>query len=121
MQMLRSRVMSLVLTIFVGLGLATSALAHRIPTGAEQALQALQVAGLPLGVLCGQAQGKTSCPQDGCPVCPAGAAVLGAAFTPPDLQLIRFQYVLAMPQGTPPPMVRLLLGHDAQGPPAGLI
>ncbi len=125
MAMMRSRLMSLLLTIFVGLGLASAALAHRAPTsaelGAEQAAQMLQAAGLPLGTICGQTEGKPSCPDASCPICPGGAAMPGAAMATPVPELVAFTYIRAMPRGTTLPTVRLLLGHDAQGPPANLI
>jgi len=125
MQMLRSTFLTFVLTIFVGLGLASSAMAHPLQSGAEraavQALEALQAAGLPLGALCGQTHGKSTCPDDTCPTCPAGAATLNFAPLTPVYVPVPVRFALPLPEGEARTTLRLLLGHDAQGPPAGLI
>ena len=117
MRMLRARVLTLVLTIFVGLGLASAVLAHRMPDGAERALQALQDAGVPVAALCGHAGEKAPCADAFCSVCPGGAAALdvGPQSQVPAL-LTRCVVVVLRASETPVPM-RLLLGHWSQGPP----
>lgn len=120
MQGLRSKLLSFVLTLFVGIGLVTSALAHRLPTDADRALQILQAEGVPLSALCGQA-GKTSCPDGSCPICPGGAALSGENVPTPLPVLTLFRHALVLPCGTHIPTVRLLLGHDAQAPPWALL
>lgn len=117
MRMLRARILSVLLTVILGLGLASSALAHRMPSGAEQALQALQAAGLPLGALCGHAQDKPGCGDESCPICPGGAAVPGAAFAAPAPVLGLVRFAVPLPRGRRPVAQRRVLGHDARGPP----
>lgn len=53
MCMIRSRFISLLLTLVVGIGMASSAFAHRLPTLNELQFQALQAIGLVQGSICG--------------------------------------------------------------------
>lgn len=125
MQMLRARLITFVLTVFVGLGLVSLAFAHPLPTGAEvraqQELQALQAVGVSLDAICGQWPGKSSCPDHACPICPGGSAVALVAFLQPGPVFVPGRHVLALPPATMTAAARLLLGHRAQGPPACLI
>jgi hypothetical protein len=125
MQRLRSRLMTLVLTIFVGLGLASAMLAHPLPTTAElrteQAVESLQAAGLPMAEICGQTQTKRLCADQPCPICRGASAATDLAFALPLPVVLRRNHDLAIPRGTQPPGLRLLSGHEAQGPPADLI
>lgn len=120
MQTPRYRVLTLVLTIFVGLALASSARAHHLPTGAERVLQRLEAAGVPLAALCGHPQGKPSCPDETCAACPAGFAAPDLTPAMPDPLRIPLQFALALPVDVAPVAIPLLRWHDSQGPPQGL-
>ena len=77
MRMIRSRLISLLLTLVVGLGLASSAFAHRLPTSGELQLQALQAIGLTQASICGDlgsGKGQAPCAVETCGLCSASAA-----------------------------------------------
>lgn len=125
MQQMRSRLMTLLLTVFVGLGLASVSLAHRLPSvaeqGAAQAVEALQAAGLPLAEICGQTQDKRACPEQSCPICRGAASGVDLAFVLPPPMMVPLSYREGLPKGRLVAVQRLMFGHDAQGPPAALI
>ena len=125
MQALRSTMLSILLTLFVGLGLASTALAHRFPTDADQtasaAMLSLKAYGFDLAAICGQGSEAPSCPDNGCPACPSGTAVAYLADAVPVQATPRFVDRLVRPQGPQLPIMWQLLAKDARGPPAGQI
>lgn len=125
MQKLRSRMTTMVLTIFVCLGLASTALAHHVPTLAEQrveqAIQSLQAAGLPLTGICGETQAKRVCADDACPICRGDFAAAHFGYTRALPVLLAQCDALVMPCGKQPSGLRLLSAQDARGPPVVMI
>ncbi len=117
MKMLRSRVLGLLLRVFVCFGLASSALAHRMPDAAGRALQVLQAAGIPVAALCGHPNDKAPCPDAFCSVCPGGTAALGVGPLTLMPVLLARRLVVVLPEGETPVGMRLLLGHWSRGPP----
>jgi hypothetical protein len=125
MQQSRSRLMTLILTVFVGLGLALASWAHPLPTPAEQrfeqVFEVLQAAGLPMVEICGQTPGKKPCAEAPCPICRGSAAPVDLAFALPPAVLLQPLYRQPLAQGRRVATERLLFGQGAQGPPAAVI
>lgn len=117
MRMLRSRVLGLLLTIFVGMGIASSALAHRMPDRAERALQVLQASGVPVAAVCGHTGDKAPCADAYCSVCPGGgmASDLGPLMLAP--VLLARQFIVRLTEGEAAVAKPLRLGPWSQGPP----
>lgn len=120
MHAVRSRILSLLLTLVVGLGLATSAFAHRLPTASEMQLQALQVLGLTSAAICGDAghgPGQVPCADDTCGLCGTPAAPALAAFGPLAAPAPRLVLSLGWGQDTARTQGASWLGPKAQAPP----
>ncbi len=113
MVLLRSKLLSLVLVIIVGIGLASVSMAHRLPDGAEQALQA---AGVPIAALCGHSQ-QTPCPDQSCPCCLGAVAVSDTTRVLPAPRPVPTQFALTLTRGTAPPMARRVIAPQSRAPP----
>lgn len=120
MRMIRSRLISLLLTLVVGLGLASSAFAHRLPTSGELQLQALQAIGLTQASICGDldsGKGHAPCADETCGLCSASAATEIPVADMVHLVIPRVIGRLVWPEETAAPTTTVAFGPPGQAPP----
>lgn len=123
MCMIRSRFISLLLTLVVGVGMASSAFAHRLPTLNELQFQALQAIGLVQGSICGDlssGKGKEPCPDKMCGLCPASTAALCPVASFVQFVALRATGRVVWRKAVAVPMSALVFGPPSQAPPASL-